>query len=241
MTDARMFTLTPVPALRSRRRPRWIRVVVLGCVVVLVLLVITQFALPPLASKVVRDSLEPPDRGVSVSVSSFPAITLIFGHADSATVRMTEARPGGRGGLEKLLSRASHVNRLTANVETMYLGPLELRHAYLRKNGSSLTARATVTQKAIDNILPVTLHLNAADVSTGGLHLSLSTSVLGHPVSLGARLVARAGALEIAPELPLVGFVNVSVFNDPSVAVTAVSVEPSATGAYTFTVDGQYS
>jgi hypothetical protein len=123
----------------------------------------------------------------------------------------------------------------------MYLGPLELRRPSLRKNGSFLTAHATVTQKAIDNILPVKLHLNAADVLTGGLHLSLSTSVLGHQVSLGARLVARAGALEIAPELPLLAFVDVSVFNDPSVAVTGVSVEPSATGAYSFTVDGQYS
>lgn len=241
MTDARTFTLTPVPVLRPSRRLRWTRVVTASCAVVLVLLVIAQFVLPPLASKLVRESLEPPDRGVSVSVSSFPAVTLLFGHADSATVHIAEARPGGTGGLENLLSRASHVNRLTANANTMYLGPLELKHASLSKNGSALIARATVTQKAIEHVLPVTLHLNAADVSTGGLQLSLSTSVFGHQVSLRARLVAQAGALEIAPELPLIGFINVSVFNDPNVAVTAVSVEPQGNGAYSFTADGRYS
>lgn len=241
MTDARTFTLTPVPALRPNRRPRRTRIVIISCAVVLVLLVIAQFALPPIASKLVRESLEPPDRGVSVSVSSFPAVTLLFGHADSATVHIAEARPGGTGGLEKLLSRASHVNRLTANAETMYLGPLELTHASLKKNGPELIARATVTQKAIEHVLPVTLHLNAADISTGGLRLSLSTSVLGHQLSLSARLVAQAGALEIAPELPLIGFVNISVFNDPNVPVTAVSVQPQSNGTYRFTADGRYS
>jgi hypothetical protein len=239
MSDVRTFTA--IPRLPSRKGSRWKRVVVVTCVAVLVVLVLAQFVLPPIASKVVRESLEPPDRGVSVSVSSFPAVTLIFGHADSANVRIAEARPGGTGGLENLLSRASHVDRLTASVETMYLGPLQLTHVYLEKDDSELTARATVTPKAIEHILPITLRMNAADVSTGGLHLSLSTSVLGRQVSLGAHLVAQGGALDIAPELPLIGFVNVSVFDDPDIAVTSVSVQSQGNGTYIFTVDGRYS
>ncbi len=241
MTDARTFTLTPVPQLPSRERRRWKRIIVVSCVAVIVVLVLAQFILPPIASKVVRESLEPPDRGVSVSVSSFPAVSLLFGHADSASVRIVEARPGGTRGLEKLLSRASHVDRLTSSVGTMYLGPLQLTHVYLKKNHSELTARATITQEAIQHVLPITLHMSAADVSPGGLRLALSTSVLGRRVSLGAHLVAQDGALHIAPELPLIGFVDVPVFNDPDVAVTSLSVQPRGSGSYIFTVHGRYS
>jgi hypothetical protein len=238
MSAARTLTFTPTPP--SRKRRRWQRISVVSCVAVLAVLVVAQFALPPIASKVVRESLEPSDRGVSVLVASFPAIALLFGHADSANVRIAEARPGGTGGLEKLLSRASNVDRLTADVETMYFGPLQLNHLSLKKNGSDLTTRATVTQKAIESILPAGLQLDAADVPTGGLRLSLSTSMLGRHVSLGARLVVQNGALMISPELPLIGFVNVSVFNDPDVAVTSVSVQHRGNGTYVFALDGRY-
>ncbi len=238
MSNAQIPISTRVAQPRKHRR--WRRSILASCLAVLIVLVVAQFVLPAVAAKVVRESLEPPDRGVSVSVSSFPAVMLLFGHADSASVRIAEARQGGTGGLEKLLSRASHVGRLTSSVERMHLGPLQLTHVYLAKNGSELTTRATVSAAAIEHILPISLHLNAADVATGGMRLSLSTSILGRVESLGARVVARGGVLEIAPELPLFGFVNISLFNDPEVAVTSVSVQPLGSGTYVFTLVGHY-
>ncbi len=204
-------------------------------------MVLAQFVLPPIAAKIVRDSLQPPDRGVTVSLSSFPAVTLLFGHADSATVHIAEARPGGSGGLEKLLTRASHVGRLSASVTTMYLGPLELKRVSFTKRGGAVAAQAEVTRRAIEQILPSGVRLTAGDANSGGLRLALSTSVLGHTLSLPARLVAQRGALEVAPDLPVLDAVRVSVFDDPEVAVTSVAVHAGASGTYIFDLVGRYT
>lgn len=239
MSDARSFTLTPVPIPRKRRL-RGGRAILIGLGVLLVLVVVAQFALPPIAEKVVRESLEPPDRGVSVSLSSFPSVALLFGHADSATVHIEEARPGGRGGLEKLLARASHVNDLTSTVGKMFIGPLELLHVIFTKKGAAVAAEAEVTRHAIEQILPGSVHVSATDISEG-LRLTLSTSVLGHTVSFPAKLATTNGALEVAPDLPVFDAVRIPVFDDPSVAVTSAAVHTGTSGAYVFIVDGMYT
>ena len=239
MSDARSFTLTPVPVARKRRL-RIGRGILIGLGVLLLLVVVAQFALPPIAEKVVRESLEPPDRGVSVSLSSFPAVALLFGHADSATLHIEEARPSGRGGLEKLLARASHVDNLTSTVGKMYIGPLELTHVTFTKREAAVAAEAEVTRHAIDQILPGGVHVSATDVSEG-LRLTLSTSVLGHTVSFPAKLAATNGALEVAPDLPVFDAVRISVFDDPGVVVTSVAVRTGSSGAYVFNVNGMYT
>lgn len=239
MSGARSFTLTPVPVTRNRR-VRVGRGVLIALGVLLLVIVLAQFALPPIAEKVVRESLEPPDRGVTVSLSSFPAVALLFGHADSATVHIAEARAGGRGGVEKLLARASHVANLTSTVGKMYIGPLELLRVTFTKKGATVAAQAEVTRHAIEQILPGSVRVSATNISEG-LRLTSSTSVLGHTVSFPAKLAATNRTLEVAPDLPVLDAVRISVFDDPGVAVTSVAVHTGPTGAYVFDIVGRYT
>lgn len=240
MSVAGSLALQATPPTTPRKRRRRTRVVLVLLLVVLAVLVVTQIALPPIAARVVRESLEPKDHGVTVSISSFPAIKLLFGHADSATVHIAEAQTSGTDGLQGLLARAGGVDNLTATVGTMHVGPLELSHVSMRKQGSNLSAQAMVSPEAIQNILPPGFRLDAGEASGGGLRLTLATTVLPQQVSVGARLAAQNGALEIAPELPLLDLVNVSVFDDPNIAVTSVSVRSAENGTYTFDVSGRY-
>jgi hypothetical protein len=218
---------------------RWKGLALIGLAVVVVVLVASQLILPSLASRLIRESLEPQDRGVSVSVSSFPALGLLFGHADSATVHIVEARSGGTGSLEQLLARVGHVGNLNATAQTMHLGPLELSDVSLSKHGSDLTARATVTRSAIEHVLPFGLRIDATNAS-GGLRLILATTVLGQRVMAGALLTTRNGALEVAPELPVLDLINVPVFNDPRLRLTSIVVHASRSGAYVFGVRGRF-
>jgi len=240
MSVAGNLALSAAPPATPRKPRRRARVVLVLLAVLLAVLVVTQIALPPIAARVVRESLEPRDHGVTVSVSSFPAIKLLFGHADSASVHIAQAQTSGGGGLEGLLARARRVNTLTATVGTMRVGPLEFSHVYMRKQGSNLSAQATVSPQAIRNVLPPGFRVDAGDAPGGGLRLTVATTVLPRQLSVGARLAAQNGALEIAPELPLLDLVHVSVFDDPKIAVTSVSVRSAEHGTYTVDVRGRY-
>src|ERR1700744_1195851 len=88
---------------------RLIALAVVG--VVLLVLVVAQLVLPGIAANRLRDQLSKSGTGLSVKVSAFPAIELLWHHADSVTVRMSSYRAGaseiggrlgGVGGVGKL-------------------------------------------------------------------------------------------------------------------------------------------
>lgn len=201
---------------------------------VLGLLVVAQLALPPLAERYVRDEVR--DRGgevASVQVSAFPAVKLVFRHADEVRLRLRSAQLGA-GDLAEQLHDARNVDRLDATVVEMQLGPLRLRDLQLHKRGGALTGEAGVTREDLAAALPA--GLDVEPVATGGGELTLQASV--GPLTARARLSASDGALRIAPDGLLGGFASVTVFDDPRVAVTGVGARPRADG-FTLTAAGR--
>lgn len=188
-------------------------------------LVASQLALPSLAERRVRSELAAFGDVTSVEVSAFPALKLLFQRADSVRVRMSRAEVG-TGDLADQLVSTERTGELDFTVDSLSVGPLEVRDVTLRKDGDELIGSAALTDD---------LPLDLRPVSTDGDALILEASLAG--VTARARLSAVDGALRVAPDGLLGGFASVTVFEDPRVAVESVDAR-SFDGGFTTIVRG---
>lgn len=198
------------------------------------LLVVAQLALPPIAERYVRKEVRS-NGGVvdTVDVAAFPAVKLLWRHADRITLKLRSARLGV-GDLADELDRTRGVGKLDASIATMALGPLRLRDIALHKRGDRLDGEASVTSQDLAAALPVDVGLEPVEADADGLVLEGS---LG-PVTARARLSASDGALRIAPEGLLGGLASLTVFQDPRVAVDSVGARERPDG-FTLTATGR--
>ncbi|MBV9839845.1 MAG: LmeA family phospholipid-binding protein, partial [Solirubrobacterales bacterium] len=122
--------------------------------VVLLLLVIAQLVLPGLAAQRLRERLARSGAVISVRVEAFPAVELLWHHADRVVVRMGQYR-SNPGHLAGLLAQASDVGSLDASATQVQAGLLTLHDASLRKRGDQLTGSASVTEADLRSAIPV--------------------------------------------------------------------------------------
>ncbi len=190
--------------------------------IVLLVLVVAQLLLPGIAAQELRDDLQQSGTVLEVKVSSFPAIKLLWHKADSVVVRMGHYRSASSH-LGDTLGRAADANKLDASVQELFVGPVTLRNATLRKQGSALTGSATVTEANLrsavfflDNVEPITS-------GNGRLTLRGTASFLGLRATVDATVSAKDGALVVAPNVPLGGIAAITLFDNPNVQVTSVS------------------
>src|SRR6516162_9209198 len=102
--------------------------------VVLLVLVVAQLVLPGVAEQELRDQLSQSGTVLEVKVSAFPAVKLLWHHADSVVVRMARYRSGS-GPLGDRLGQTAGVGKLDASVQELDSGALTLRNATLIKRG----------------------------------------------------------------------------------------------------------
>jgi hypothetical protein len=123
------------------------RVAIVSALVLIVLLVAAQFALPPLAEDRVEDRLTEGGGSAEVSISAFPAGLLLVSHGDEIEVR------GERLDLEldedpEVLKRLDGFDRVDVSLEESRVGPFELAGFELSRDGSgpySLASTGTTT------------------------------------------------------------------------------------------------
>jgi hypothetical protein len=210
-----------------------------AALLVLAFLGLCQAVLPAIATNRLRSLLEQHGEGVHVAIHALPAAELLLGRADSVTVHIARLLPAGHGSLDALLERASHTTRLDATVGKLVAGGLELNDVSLQKRGSALYMQASVTRAAIASALPGDIRLAGSAEGARTLNLKITGDVLGHSVSVSARVVARDGALEIGPAVPVLDLLHVTVFADPQVAVDAVRMSVHGE-TYVFAAEGRY-
>jgi pSer/pThr/pTyr-binding forkhead associated (FHA) protein len=243
----------PTGGHETRRRPR--RTVLVGwaggvVALLVIALVVAQLVLPRIATTRLRDSLNAHGTVQSVSVEAFPAVTLLWHHADKVTVRMrsySDSSPTGSGvgslgasgqgrtGLERLadfLASTSATDALDARVGELTVGRLALQSVVLTKQGAELSASAYASYGDIRAALPSYADVRPFAAGGGELIFTGAATLLGQHANVRLRLLTKNGALVIQPDLGpfLPSVLSLTVFKDPRVFVESVAAEPAIGG-----------
>jgi hypothetical protein len=205
--------------------------------VLVVLAVVAQLVLPGIAENRIRDRLAHDGRVERVQVSAFPAVKLLWGHADRVTVHMANVR-AAVGRLGSLIGRTADAGRVDADTRELDVLTLRLRDARLRKRGNRLVGEATVTDADLRAALPAGFAVRPVASADGRLVLRGSVTLFGTTISANAVLLAQDGRLKIAPDVPFGGFATLTVFADPHVHVDGVGAR-AVSGGFIVTAQGR--
>ena len=208
----------------------------LAVAVVVLLLVIAQLVLPGMAAQSLRDRLGKSGKVLDVEVSAFPAIELLWHHADKVVVRMQQYR-SNTGHLSSLLDEAGNVGTLDASADQLSAGLLTLRNASLRKRGDQVTGNAQVTEDDLRASLPILQSVQPVASGGGQLTLRGTATLFGATASVDATVRALEGQLVVQPDIPFGGLATISVFNDPHLQVQGVSAN-GAPGGFSVSAQG---
>jgi hypothetical protein len=197
--------------------------------VVLLVLVVGQLVLPGIAEQRLRDRLSHNGTVLSVKVSAFPAITLLWHHADKVVIRMASYESAS-GKLGSQLDEAGGVGTLDASTQVFRSGLLTLRNASLHKHGDQLTGTATVTEQDLRGAVPFLDNVQPVASGSGALTLRGSATLFGVNATADATVAAQDGKLVVAPNVPFGGLATLTLFDDPHLAIEDVGASPAAGG-----------
>lgn len=206
--------------------------------VVLVLLVIAQLVLPRVAEQRIRDRLASSGRVISVHVSAFPAIELLWHDADKVEVKMASYRSNSTH-LGSLLGQSSGFGTLDASAQVLTTGLLTVRNAQLHKHGDTLVGTATVNENDLRASIPILQSVTPVASGDGTLILRGTGTFFGVTATVDAAVEAQRGKLVVSPNVPLLGQVfTLTLFSDPRVSIQRVAASP-APGGFTLTAIGR--
>jgi hypothetical protein len=197
--------------------------------VVLVAGLVAQLVLPGIAAQNLRDRLARSGQVLDVQVDAFPAIELLWHHADKVVVRLGRYRPQP-GKLGGALNQTGDVGTLDASAREVDYGLLTLYDATLTKRGDQLRGTATVTEADLRSALPILTSVTPVASADGRLTLRGTASLFGLTASADATVSAENGRLVVVPDVPFGGLATVTLFSDPQVSVQSVSASPAPRG-----------
>jgi hypothetical protein len=192
--------------------------------------VLAQAFLPPIAARRVSDRVARYGTVKSASVSAWPALELLWGKADSTSVRagtltVTPAQ------IASLLWEARSVSDMTISADAVVLHvaglPSGLRVSGVRmeKHGSQILANATMTQRQLDEALPSGFHVEPTASGGGEVQARASGGLFGVQTSITVLVRPYEGRLVAEPRgFPLAGLATVTLFADSHLKVESVGV-----------------
>jgi hypothetical protein len=205
--------------------------------VLILVLVVAQLVLPGVATDRLRDRLSKSGNVISVEVHAFPAIKLLWNHADRVVVRMGRYQSGA-GTLGDLLGQTSDVGSVDASAQEFSSGLLTVRNAALRKRGNQLVGTALVTESDLRRAIPILQSVVPVESSDGRLTLRGTASLFGVTATVDATVSASDGKLIVAPDVPFGGFATLTVFSNPHIEVQSIAAS-SAPGGFRVTATGK--
>jgi hypothetical protein len=196
---------------------------------VVALLGLAQLLLPGIAAQRVRSQLGRYGAVRSVSVSAFPAIELLWGHAQSATVR-AGALSIGVSQASQLLWQGRGVERFDLRAASMALGPLTMHDVSFQKRGAALYTQGTLSEAALRSALPGSTSVQPLESTPSGVEVRVSGSLFGVGGSVDVLLSAQEGKLLAQPQgIPFGGLIKVTLLSDPHVYVQSFELTGSPT------------
>jgi len=193
-------------------------------------LVLAQLFLPGIAASRISSRVGKYGTVESVGVSAWPAIKLLWGRADSVTVRAGKLRISPRQ-TAKLLWEARGAAALRATAPVVQEGRLRLRDVSLRKRGSLVTAEAQITQADVRAALPPGLSVRLLASGGGNVKVKASGGLFGLGASVDAVAGPSEGKLIARPLGFLLGGARLMLFADPHVQVEGVGANALSANA----------
>ncbi len=197
--------------------------------VVVVVLVVAQLVLPGLAAQRLRDRLSSSGTVTSVKVSAFPAIELLWHHADHVVIRMADYRAPVTS-LGNTLAGAGDAGSVDASATRLEVGLLTLRDASLTKRGNQLTGSALVTRADLRSAVPFIDDVRPIASGGGQLTLQGTATLFGVSATVDGTVAAAGGNVTVQPDVPLGGLATVTVFSNPHVSVTSIAATTTPDG-----------
>ncbi len=204
----------------------------LSAAVILLLLALAQLLLPGIATQRLRDQLARSGQVSTVEVHAFPAIKLLWHHADRVVIRMG-SYSSSSAQLDASLDQLGGVGSLDASVQELTAGLLRLRDASLRVRGNTLTGTARVTESDLRAAVPFLNAVQPVAQGNGQLVLRGSATLLGVSATVDATVAATGGQVLVTPDLPDLpfgGLATVTVFSDPHLDFQSLSAAPAPDG-----------
>jgi hypothetical protein len=201
------------------------------------ILVLAQLALPPIAADRISSRVGRYGDVEHVSVSAWPAVELLWGTADSASVRAKRLSMSPSQAA-KLLWEARGVESLELTASSVQLGPVRLSGARLHKRGSSLSAEAAISEADVKAALPPGLSVRLLRSEAGEVQVSASGGLFGVGRTVTALAGPSEGRLLVHPLGPALEGARLTLFADRHVDVTGVgaSAEPGSPPGYRLTM-----
>ncbi len=212
-------------------------VVIAVLLAVAVVLGVAQLVLPAIAAQRIRSRLSAYGSVRSVRVDAFPAIELLWHHADAVHIALASYR-SRTGEFGSLLADLGDVGSLDLTADQVDLGLLRLRNATLRKRGAGLSAAAAVNEADLRAAVPFLAGVVPVASPTGTLTLRGVVTVLGLTASATATVAARDGQLIVSPNVPFGGLATLTLFADPRVTVQSVAAA-AVPGGFSVSARGQ--
>jgi hypothetical protein len=205
-----------------------VRVALWSIGVLVVLLGLAQVFLPKIAASRISDRIGKYGSVDSVHVSAWPAVELLWKHADSVKVNATRLRVSPAQ-TSKLLQEASGVDRMDVSVASVQEGPLRLRGVSFHKRGEHMSAHAHLSNADVAAALPPGIGVRLLGSGGGRVEVRASGGLFGVGASVDAVAEADVGKLVVHPRGLLLEAIKLTLFSDPRVYVTGVSAS-RATG-----------
>jgi hypothetical protein len=200
---------------------RLIRVALWLAGAVVVLLGLAQLLLPKVAASRISSRVGRYGTVDSVHVTAWPAVKLLWGDADSATVRASSLKLSPAQ-TAKLLWEARGMDKLDVSAASVQEGPLRLSQASLRKRGQRLSAEALLSVADVRAALPEGFDVQLLASHGGQVEVKASGGLFGIGAAVDAVALARAGKLVAHPRGLFVEGLQLALFSDPHVYVEGV-------------------
>ncbi|HWW89644.1 MAG TPA: LmeA family phospholipid-binding protein [Solirubrobacteraceae bacterium] len=213
------------------------RLLIIVIAAAVLVLLVAQLVLPRIAASRISSRVGRYGSVESVSVRAWPAVELLWGSADSVSVRAHRLSLSPSEAA-KLIWEARGVESLQFAARSVQVGPMRLGDARVHKQGSSLGAEAVIGEANVRAALPKGLAVKLVDSEGGTIRVTASGGPFGVGPAVQALAAAQEGKLVVRPGGFLLRGLTLTLFSDPHVYVEGVgaSVRPGSPRSYRLTM-----
>jgi hypothetical protein len=194
----------------------------------LLLLVLAQVLLPRLAVSRISSRVGRYGKVLSVSVSAWPAVELLWGHVGSVRVKAKDLALSPAQAAS-LLSEAKATGSMDVSAETVRMGKLTVTDASLRKRGDALSSQALVSEAAVKAALPAGFAVSLLRSEGGEVEVQATGALFGVGIPVKAVALASNGKLVAHPLGFLIEGLQLTLFSSSQVYVEGVGASVQST------------